>query len=60
MTPQSAREYLMRFGGDAAVLRVQKQVDDVLRGINEQVARESFHAASDAPVPRGVFRHGRV
>jgi len=58
MTPQSAREYLRRTGGGAAVQRAEEQAGGVLRQIDEEAARERF--AQAAPVPRGVIRHGRI
>jgi len=58
MTPQSAREYLKRAGGEAAVRRADEQAADVLRRIDEEAARERF--AQGAPAPRGLIRHGRI
>jgi hypothetical protein len=60
ITPQSAREYLKRFGGDAALRRADDHAAAVLQRIGEQAARDRFNAVPGAPVPRGLLRHGRI
>ena len=57
VTPESCLEALRSAGGEAAVQRVRRQVDDALREITRRIERESLHSPPRRPA-RGIALRG--
>ncbi len=60
ITPDACLEALRRSKGDAAAAQVQREVDDLLRGIDEEVQQHVLHAPKGRPASRHLAQRGRV
>lgn|SRR3569832_1692962 len=60
VTGQSCLQNLRRAGGEAAVRKVQSEVDDILRGLQAEAARDQLHAPVSGLLSRHVARRGGV
>jgi hypothetical protein len=60
LTPEACLEALRRSEGDAAVEGVRREVEEMLRGVREQIRRDATHAIATRPVTRYAARRKLV
>lgn len=60
LTPQACFERLRRLGGEEAVRKVQREVEESVRAIEERIRRDVLHATPNRAVSRYVAQRGGI